>query len=37
MYHVTAGIHATAYMIPLMQDFHNLKLFLRRLDAIPNY
>ena len=28
-YHPTAGIHATAYMIPLMQDFYNLKSFLK--------
>ena len=30
-YHPSAGIHATAYMIPLMQDFHALKGFLAQL------
>jgi uracil-DNA glycosylase family 4 len=30
-YHPTAGVYATAYMIPLMQDFHNLKKFLAEL------
>ena len=32
MYHPSAGIHATAYMIPMMQDFHNLKKFLKQLE-----
>lgn len=32
-YHPTAGIHATAYMIPLMQDFANLKKFLKECEG----
>ena len=31
-YHPTAGIHSTSYMIPLMQDFANLKKFLKECE-----
>jgi uracil-DNA glycosylase family 4 len=27
-FHPTAGIHSSGYMVPLMQDFHNLKKFM---------
>ena len=34
MYHPSAGIHATSFMIPLQTDFAALKEFLRRLDNL---
>ena len=33
MYHPSAGIHATSFMIPLQSDFHALKQFLKKLDT----
>lgn len=33
MYHPSAGIHATSFMIPLQADFAGLREFLRRLDS----
>lgn len=35
MYHPSAGLHATSFMIPLQQDFAALKQFLRKLDEHP--
>lgn len=33
MFHPSAGLHSSGYMIPLQTDFHNLRKFLGKLDG----